>query len=104
MENGEVLHHTRRATRDLERNETKESCDAGPAHLRPCRAIGEFFFNSALFCSYYKTRIRLQGFSDIGHGRDRRIRIGLIPSGKCDRLVWSLARLRMAAIASAGYE
>jgi hypothetical protein len=46
-----------------------------------------FFFNIALFCSYFRTRIRLQLIIKIVHRSIRWTRVVLIPSGRCERLV-----------------
>jgi hypothetical protein len=41
--------------------------------------------NSALFFSIFIISIYLQVISELGHGRDRRMRLVLIAFGECDR-------------------
>jgi hypothetical protein len=45
------------------------------------------FFFIALFCSIYRSRIRLQAISELGHLSIRRMRQALFASGGCDSAV-----------------
>jgi hypothetical protein len=45
------------------------------------------FFFIALFCSIYRSRIRLQAISELGHPSICRMRQGLFLSGGCDTLI-----------------
>jgi hypothetical protein len=55
----------------------------GHAHVR----YGEFIFNITLFCSIYRTRIRLQVISELGHPSMGQTRQELIASARCDTLI-----------------
>jgi hypothetical protein len=47
----------------------------------------EIFFYIALFCSIYRSRIRLQAISELGHPSICRMRQALFLSGGCDTLI-----------------
>jgi hypothetical protein len=61
---------------------------AGPrAAASPPLGPSRFFFYIALFCSIYRSRIRLQSISELGHLSIRRMRQALFASGGCDSAV-----------------